>query len=75
MESSRPYASNTWTAYPSLLASLPLEKERTLLEDAARAHYCGRYEDADEIFKDQLPDTKTFAVLTLQRADMLTSQG
>ena len=64
----------TWTAYPSLLASLPPE-ERAALEDAASAHYCGRYQEASTIFDSRLPKSHTKPLLALQRADMLTAQG
>jgi hypothetical protein len=59
-------SNGTWTAYPSLLSSLPETAQRTALEDAACAHYCGRYQDAEAIFD---------LNLALQRADMLTTQG
>jgi hypothetical protein len=65
----------TWTAYPSLLSSLPEHVQRVALEDAACAHYCGRYQDAEAIFDSRLPKSQTKPILALQRADMLTSQG
>lgn len=64
----------TWTAYPSLLPSLPPE-ERVALEDAACAHYCGRYQEASVIFDSRLPESHTKPLLALQRADMLAAQG
>jgi hypothetical protein len=66
---------STWTAYPSLLSSLPEDAQRAALEDAACAHYCGRYQDAEVIFDSKLPKSHTKPILALQRADMLTSQG
>jgi hypothetical protein len=65
----------TWTAYPSLLSSLPEVAQRAALEDAACAHYCGRYQDAEAVFDSKLPESHTKPILALQRADMLTSQG
>ena len=64
----------TWTAYPSLLSSLPQE-QRVALEEAASAHYCGRYAEAHSIFHSRLPPSSSIPILALQRADMLTSQG
>lgn len=65
----------TWTAYPSLLPSLPQEEQRAALEEASFAQYCGRYGDAQSIFDSRLPESSTMPVLALQRADMLTTQG
>ena len=65
----------TWTAFPSLLGGLQEAEHRQALEDAAQAHYCGRYHDAEAIFASRLPQSHTVPVTTLQRADMLTTQG
>ena len=69
------HSNGTWTAYPSLLASLPREEHRHALEEAACAHYCGRYTDAHSIFDSRLPESSTSPILALQRADLMTSQG
>lgn len=66
---------STWTNYPSLLSSLTKDKHRIALEGAALAQQCGRYDDANAIFHDQLPEASTIPILTLQRADGLTMQG
>jgi hypothetical protein len=66
---------HTWTPYPSLLATLPLEEHRRAFENAARAHSCGRYQDGQTIFDSDLPESSTIPILALQRADMLTTQG
>lgn len=68
-------STGTWTAYPSLLSELESEEHRNALEEAACAHYCGRYSDAEEIFKNQLPESHTKPILALQHADMYTKQG
>lgn len=65
----------TWTAYPSLLLSPPEDVQRVALEDAACAHYSGRYQDAEAIFTSKLPASHTEPILALQRADMFTTQG
>lgn len=65
----------SWTNYPSLLGSLTKDKHRHALEGAALAQQCGRYDDANAIFHDQLPEASTIPILTLQRADGLTMQG
>ena len=65
----------TWTAFPSLLTTLESDEGRVALEEAACAHYCGRYEDAAAIFDSTLPASSALPILTLQRADMLTMQG
>ncbi len=57
-----------------MLSSLNPE-EQTALEEAACAHYCGRYQDCDAIFASKLPPSPEKAIIALQRADMLTSQG
>ena len=58
-----------------LLNTLARPADRELLEDAACAHYCGRYQDADVIFKTRLPAAHQQAPLALQYADMMTNQG
>jgi len=65
----------TWTAYPSLISSLSDDSHRAALEEAACAHYCGRYRDAEAIFDSKLYELKLKPIVVLQRADMLTSQG
>lgn len=65
----------TWTAYPSLLNELGSEAHQNALENAACAHYCGRYDEAEIIFEHQLPKSDTKLILTLQRADMYRSQS
>ncbi|KAK5995191.1 hypothetical protein PT974_03588 [Cladobotryum mycophilum] len=64
----------SWTAFPSLLPSLSTSQQEAL-EDAACAHYCGRYHDADVIFESRLPPSHTIPILALQHADMLSSSG
>ena len=65
----------TWTAYPSLLGSLDKKEHHDVFEEAACAHYCGRFGDAVAIFDSRLPANHTIPVLTFQMADMLTTQG
>ncbi|KAI8635324.1 CHAT domain-containing protein [Xylariaceae sp. FL1651] len=67
-------SSGSWTAYPSLLPSLTNEQQ-VLLENAASAHYCGRYQEADAIFTSELPPSHTIPIVALQHADMLTASG
>lgn len=64
----------TWIPYPALLSGLS-EEHQTALEDATCAGYCGRYDEAKEVFKTRLPPSHTNLVLALRRADMLTVQG
>jgi hypothetical protein len=64
----------TWTAYPSLLASFPVER-RVFLEAAAEARTCGRPTEAHKTFKDSLPEPRSNALLALEYADLLTDQG
>jgi hypothetical protein len=45
------------------------------LEEAACAHYCGRYNDANAVFATRLPSAQSNIVICLQRADMLTHQS
>jgi hypothetical protein len=65
----------TWTIYPSLLASLKSQKQRDYLERAACAHLCGRFTESTSIFDSDLPPSHLVPILTLQKADMLTTQG
>ena len=65
----------TWTPYPALISTLPKSDQQSPLEEAACAHYCGRYADATSIFNNRLPPSHSSLLLALQRADMLTTQG
>jgi hypothetical protein len=64
----------TWTAYTSLLDTLPTERHNAL-EAVAQARQCGRYNVAHEIFKSSLLDPNSLPLLTFEYADLLTDQG
>jgi hypothetical protein len=64
----------TWTAYPSLLVTLPSTKH-CFLEAVAEARQCGRHNDAHKTFKDSLPNPKSLPILAFEYADLLTDQG
>jgi hypothetical protein len=65
----------TWTTSPSLLHLLEPEEHRQALEAAVCAHQCGRFNEARDIFETQLPPSHTSFIITLERSDMLSSQG
>lgn len=67
--------SNTWTAYLTLLSTLPDDESRANLETAACAHYCGRYEDAERAFQRLPSASQLYPIVVFQRADMLSLQG
>ena len=64
-----------WALYPSLLSILETEKERNHLEEAAMAHQCGRYSDANALYEHNLPASSSIPMLAMEHADMLTTQG
>ena len=64
-----------WTLYAPLLSILKTEKERNHLEEAAMAHQCGRFIDANAIFEHNLPMSSSIPLLAMEHADMLTTQG
>ena len=64
-----------WTLYPPLLSILKTEKERNRLEEAAMAHQCGRFTDADALYEHDLPTSSSIPMLAMEHADMLTTQG
>lgn len=63
-----------WTAYASLLETLPTEK-RDCLEAVAEAQQCGRHNEAHEKFKSGFLNPHGLPLLALQYADLLTNQG
>jgi hypothetical protein len=67
-------ATATWTAYPSLLGTLPTEK-RCFLEAVAEARQCGRHNEAHKTLKDNLPNPNSLPLLAFEYADLLTDQG
>lgn len=64
----------TWSAYPSLLNTLPMESWSSL-EAVAEARQCGRHEEGHEIFKSSLPNASSLPILAFEYADLLTDQG
>ena len=66
---------SSWTVYPALLSILKTEKERQHLEEAAMAHQCGRFADAQALFDYSLPTSSSIPMLAMEHADMLTTQG
>ena len=61
--------------YPPLLSILKTEKERDHLEEAAMAHQCGRFADANALYEHNLPTSSSIPMLAMEHADMLTTQG
>lgn len=64
-----------WTLYSPLLSLLKTEKERNHLEEAAMAHQCGRFADANALYEHNLPLSSSIPMLAMEHADMLTTQG
>ena len=64
-----------WALYPPLLSILKTEKERDHLEEAAMAHQCGRFADANALYEHNLPTSSSIPMLAMEHADMLTTQG
>ncbi|KAK0510770.1 hypothetical protein JMJ35_007202 [Cladonia borealis] len=64
-----------WTLYPPLLSILKTDKERNHLEEAAMAHQCGRFTDANALYEHNLPTSSSIPMLAMEHADMLTTQG
>ena len=64
-----------WSLFPSLLSILKTDKERNHLEEAAMAHQCGRFTDANALYEHNLPMSSSIPMLAMEHADMLTTQG
>ena len=64
-----------WTSYPPLLSMCQTDQERDNLDEAAMAHRCGRFSDAKAIFDRLSIPIHSTPMLTMELADMLTTQG
>jgi hypothetical protein len=60
----------TWTAYPSLLETVPTEKQ-SFLEAIGEARQCGRHNEAHKTVKDSLPNPNSLSLLAFEYADLL----
>ncbi len=66
----------SWLSCPSLLSSCSLSSDqRELLEEAACARLCGRFQEAEAIFDSKLPPSYTISILALEHTTTLSLSG
>ena len=65
----------TWTSFPSLQSTLDDTKNEAALEAAVCAFACGRFAAAAEILRNKLPENHEYAIIALEKANMLNLQG